>query len=266
MADSSATVAVRLEEVQKTYRTGEVDVHAVRGVSMEIARGEFVALMGSSGSGKSTLMNIIGCLDRPTSGHYFLDGEDVSSLSRDQLADVRNRKLGFVFQSFNLLARTSALENVELPLLYSAERLSNAQLRARAERVLEAVGLQGRGEHHPSQLSGGQQQRVAVARALINDPEVLLADEPTGNLDSRTSVEVMDIFQSLNDKGITIIMVTHEADIAAYAQRNVVMRDGRILSDRAVTRRAIAVTELEKLTALPEDPGIPAAAGHSPQT
>ena len=211
-------------------------------------------------------MNIIGCLDRPTSGHYFLDGEDVSSLSRDQLADVRNRKLGFVFQSFNLLARTSALENVELPLLYSAERLSNAQLRARAERVLEAVGLQGRGEHHPSQLSGGQQQRVAVARALINDPEVLLADEPTGNLDSRTSVEVMDIFQCLNDKGITIIMVTHEADIAAYARRNVVMRDGRILSDRAVAHRAIAVTELEKLTALPEDPGIPEVAGQLPQT
>ena len=266
MADSSATVAVRLEDVVKTYRTGEIDVRAVRGVSLEIARGEFVALMGSSGSGKSTLMNILGCLDRPTTGRYFLDGEDVSSLSRDQLADVRNRKLGFVFQNFNLLARTSALENVELPLLYNAERLSNAQLRDKAERVLEAVGLQGRGEHHPSQLSGGQQQRVAVARALINDPEVLLADEPTGNLDSRTSVEVMDIFQSLNDKGITIIMVTHEADIAAYARRNVVMRDGRILSDRAVARRAIAVTELEKLTALPEDPGIPEVAGHSPQT
>src|ERR1700694_574436 len=256
MDDSSAIVAVRLEDIEKTYRTGEVDVHAVRGVSLEIARGEFVALMGSSGSGKSTLMNILGCLDRPTSGRYFLNGEDVSSLSRDELADVRNRKLGFVFQNFNLLARTSALENVELPLLYAAERLSNAQLRDRAEHVLEAVGLQGRGEHHPSQLSGGQQQRVAVARALINDPEVLLADEPTGNLDSRTSVEVMDIFQSLNDKGITIIMVTHEADIAAYARRNVVMRDGRILSDRVVARRATAAAELEKLTALPEDPGL----------
>jgi putative ABC transport system ATP-binding protein len=266
MADPSTTVAVRLEDVQKTYRTGEVDVHAVRGVSMEIARGEFVALMGSSGSGKSTLMNIVGCLDRPTAGRYFLDGEDVSSLSRDQLADVRNRKLGFVFQNFNLLARTSALENVELPLLYSAERLSNAQLRDRAERVLEAVGLQGRGEHHPSQLSGGQQQRVAVARALINDPEVLLADEPTGNLDSRTSVEVMDIFQGLNDKGITIIMVTHEADIAAYARRNVVMRDGRILSDRAVAHRATAATELEKLSALPEDPGLAQVAEHAPRT
>ena len=254
MPDSSASFAVRLENVEKTYRTGEVDVHAVRGVSLEIARGEFVALMGASGSGKSTLMNILGCLDRSTIGRYFLDGEDVSSLSRDQLADVRNRKLGFVFQSFNLLARTSALENVELPLLYSADRLSNAQLRARAERVLEAVGLQGRGDHHPSQLSGGQQQRVAIARALINDPELLLADEPTGNLDSRTSVEVMEIFQSLNEKGITIIMVTHEADIAAYARRNVIMRDGRILSDRSVTRRTIAALELTKLRAEPEDP------------
>src|ERR1700681_3499798 len=245
MAGSAAVV--RLEDVHKTYRTGEVDVPAVRGVSLEIARGEFVALMGSSGSGKSTLMNIVGCLDRPTSGHYFLDGEDVSSLSRDQLADVRNRKLGFVFQNFNLLARTSALENVELPLLYSAERLSNAQLRSKAERVLEAVGLQGRGEHHPSQLSGGQQQRVAVARALINDPEVLLADEPTGNLDSRTSVEVMGIFQDLNERGITIIMVTHESDIASYARRNVVMRDGLILNDHSVSQRFDAAAELEKL-------------------
>jgi putative ABC transport system ATP-binding protein len=259
MADSSATVAVRLEDVQKTYHTGEVDVHAVRGVSLEIGRGEFVALMGSSGSGKSTLMNILGCLDRPTSGRYFLDGEDVSSLDRDQLADVRNRKLGFVFQNFNLLARTSALENVELPLLYGTARLSNAQLREKAERVLEAVGLQGRGDHHPSQLSGGQQQRVAVARALINDPEVLLADEPTGNLDSRTSVEVMGIFQGLNDKGITIIMVTHEPDIASYARRNVVMRDGRIVSDRAVARRLDAAVELEKLKELPPEMMVPVA-------
>jgi putative ABC transport system ATP-binding protein len=253
MADSSTPVAVRLEDVQKTYRTGEVDVHAVRGVSMEIKRGEFVALMGSSGSGKSTLMNILGCLDRPTSGHYFLDGADVSSLSRDQLADVRNSKLGFVFQNFNLLARTSALENVELPLLYGVERLSSAQLRGKAERVLEAVGLQGRGDHHPSQLSGGQQQRVAVARALINDPEVLLADEPTGNLDSRTSVELMAIFQDLNEKGITIIMVTHEPDIASYARRNVVMRDGRIVSDRAVTQRLNAALELQKIQELPAE-------------
>jgi len=253
MADSSACVAIRLEEVEKTYRTGEVDVHAVRGVSLEIARGEFVALMGSSGSGKSTLMNILGCLDRPTSGRYFLDGEDVSSLSRDELADIRNRKLGFVFQNFNLLARTSALENVELPLLYGVERLSNAQLHDKAERVLEAVGLQGRGDHHPSQLSGGQQQRVAIARALINDPEVLLADEPTGNLDSRTSVEVMGIFQDLNEKGMTVIMVTHELDISCYARRNVVMRDGRIVSDRAVTRRLDAALELEKLNELPQE-------------
>ena len=259
MSDSSAPVAVRLEDVQKTYRTGEVDVHAVRGVSLEIARGEFVALMGSSGSGKSTLMNILGCLDRPTSGRYFLDGEDVSSLSRDQLADVRNSKLGFVFQNFNLLARTSALENVELPLLYGVEQLSNAQLRDKAERVLEAVGLQGRGDHHPSQLSGGQQQRVAVARALINDPEVLLADEPTGNLDSRTSVELMAIFQDLNEKGITIIMVTHEPDIASYARRNVVMRDGRIVSDRAVARRLNAALELEKIHEPPTEAEEPAA-------
>jgi putative ABC transport system ATP-binding protein len=259
MADPSVAASVRLEDVQKTYRTGEVDVHAVRGISLEIGRGEFVALMGSSGSGKSTLMNILGCLDRPTAGHYFLDGEDVSSLSRDQLADVRNRKLGFVFQNFNLLARTSALENVELPLLYGPARLSGAQLRDKAERVLEAVGLQGRGDHHPSQLSGGQQQRVAVARALINDPEVLLADEPTGNLDSRTSIEVMGIFQGLNDKGITIIMVTHEPDIASYARRNVVMRDGRIVSDRAVARRLDAAVELEKLNGLPPEMMVPVA-------
>ena len=223
-------------------------MHAVRGVSIEIGQGEFVALMGSSGSGKSTLMNIIGCLDRPTSGRYFLDGEDVSSLSRDDLADVRNRKLGFVFQNFNLLARTSALENVELPLLYSAEDLTNAQLREKAERVLAAVGLEGRGDHTPSQLSGGQQQRVAIARALINDPEVLLADEPTGNLDSRTSVEVMGIFQALNDKGITIIMVTHEADIASYARRNVVMKDGLVRNDILVQNRLNAVAELERIS------------------
>jgi len=248
MNDSSNT-AVRLDDVRKTYQTGEVEVQAVRGVSIEIGQGEFVALMGSSGSGKSTLMNIIGCLDRPTSGRYFLDGEDVSSLSRDDLAGVRNRKLGFVFQNFNLLARTSALENVELPLLYSAENLTNAQLREKAERVLAAVGLEGRGDHTPSQLSGGQQQRVAIARALINDPEVLLADEPTGNLDSRTSVEVMGIFQSLNDKGITIIMVTHEADIASYARRNIVMKDGLVRNDIMVQNRLNAVTELKRISA-----------------
>jgi putative ABC transport system ATP-binding protein len=249
MSSPSNGTAVRLEDVRKTYQTGEVEVQAVRGVSIEIGPGEFVALMGSSGSGKSTLMNILGCLDRPTSGRYFLDGEDVSSLSRDDLADVRNRKLGFVFQNFNLLARTSALENVELPLLYSEVALTGAQLREKAEQVLAAVGLQGRGDHTPSQLSGGQQQRVAIARALINDPEVLLADEPTGNLDSRTSVEVMEIFQSLNEKGITIIMVTHEPDIAAYARRNIVMKDGLVRSDHLVSSRLNAANELERISA-----------------
>lgn len=250
----SASPVVLLDHVQKIYRTGEVDVHAVRGVSLEIRRAEFVALMGSSGSGKSTLMNMLGCLDRPTAGRYLLDGTDVSSLSRDALADIRNRKLGFVFQNFNLLSRTSALENVELPLLYGPTRLTNAELRERAERALAAVGLPGRGDHRPSQLSGGQQQRVAIARALVNQPEVLLADEPTGNLDSRTSVEVMDIFQKLNNDGITIVMVTHEADIAAYTRRNIVMRDGRILSDRPVTNRLTAEHELRKLDDAPPEP------------
>ncbi len=239
---------VKLIDVHKTYHTGDVDVHAVRGVSLEIQRGEFVALMGASGSGKSTLMNIVGCLDRPTSGRYVLDDADVSVLDRDQLADIRNHKLGFVFQSFNLLPRTSARENVELPLLYGAHRLTNAQLREKADAVLASVGLAGREDHHPSQLSGGQQQRVAIARALVNDPEVVLADEPTGNLDSRTSIEIMGIFQQLNDRGITIIMVTHEQDIAAYARRNVVMRDGLILKDFNVTQRLDAAAEMEKVT------------------
>jgi len=239
---------VKLIDVHKTYHTGDVDVHAVRGVSLEIQRGEFVALMGASGSGKSTLMNIVGCLDRPTSGRYVLDDTDVSVLDRDQLADIRNHKLGFVFQSFNLLPRTSARENVELPLLYGAHRLTNAQLREKADAVLASVGLAGREDHHPSQLSGGQQQRVAIARALVNDPEVVLADEPTGNLDSRTSIEIMGIFQQLNEHGITIIMVTHEQDIAAYARRNVVMRDGLILKDFNVTQRLDAAAEMEKVT------------------
>jgi len=238
---------VKLIDVHKTYHTGDIDVHAVRGVSLEIQRGEFVALMGASGSGKSTLMNIVGCLDRPTSGRYVLDDADVSVLDRDQLADIRNHKLGFVFQSFNLLPRTSARENVELPLLYGTHRLTHAQLREKADSVLASVGLAGREDHHPSQLSGGQQQRVAIARALVNDPEVVLADEPTGNLDSRTSVEIMGIFQQLNERGITIIMVTHEQDIAAYARRNVVMRDGLILNDFKVTQRFDAVTELGKI-------------------
>ena len=238
---------VKLTDVHKTYRTGDVEVYAVRGVSLEIQSGEFVALMGASGSGKSTLMNILGCLDRPTSGRYLLDDADVSVLDRDQLADIRNHKLGFVFQSFNLLPRTSARENVELPLLYGVHRLTKAQLREKAHSVLASVGLAGREDHHPSQLSGGQQQRVAIARALVNDPEVVLADEPTGNLDSRTSVEIMGIFQQLNQRGITIIMVTHEQDIAAYARRNVVMRDGLILKDFDVTKRLDAATELEKI-------------------
>src|SRR5690348_17745040 len=238
---------VKLVGVHKTYHTGDVDVHAVRGVSLEIQRGEFVALMGASGSGKSTLMNILGCLDRPTSGSYILDDADVSVLDRDQLADIRNHKLGFVFQSFNLLPRTSARENVELPLLYGSRSLTNAQLREKADAVLASVGLAGREDHHPSQLSGGQQQRVAIARALVNDPEVVLADEPTGNLDSRTSVEIMGIFQQLNDRGITIIMVTHEADIASFAKRNVVMRDGVIQKDFQVLDRLNAATELEKI-------------------
>jgi len=238
---------VQLFEVHKRYRTGEMEVHAVRGVSLQIQRGEFVALMGSSGSGKSTVMNMLGCLDRPSSGQYLLDGTDVSGLDRDARADIRNHKLGFVFQSFNLLPRTSARENVELPLLYGRHQLSHAELREKADHVLAAVGLQGREAHHPSQLSGGQQQRVAIARALINDPEVLLADEPTGNLDSRTSVEIMDIFQKLNERGITIVMVTHEADIAAYARRNIVMRDGQVRSDRPVVQRLNATDELAKL-------------------
>jgi putative ABC transport system ATP-binding protein len=241
---------VKLADVHKTYRTGEMQVHAVRGVSLEIKRGEFVALMGASGSGKSTLMNILGCLDRPSSGSYILDDADVSRLDRDRLADIRNRKIGFVFQNFNLLPRTSARENVELPLIYSAQRLSNAQLREKADRVLASVGLAGREDHPPSQLSGGQQQRVAIARALINDPEVVLADEPTGNLDSRTSVEIIGIFQQLNERGITIIMVTHEQDIATYARRNVLMRDGIIVDDRAVSQRLDA-TQLQPSISAP---------------
>src|SRR5213595_354508 len=228
---------VGLVDVGKTYRTGEMEVLAVRGVSLEIKCGEFVALMGASGSGKSTLMNILGCLDRPTTGHYVLDGADVSGLDRDQLADIRNRKIGFVFQNFNLLPRTSAQENVELPLVYSAQRLTNAELRERADRVLASVGLAGREDHHPSQLSGGQQQRVAIARALINEPQILLADEPTGNLDSKTSVEIMGVFQKLNEQGITIVMVTHELDIAQYCKRNLIMRDGRLVSDVQVSPR-----------------------------
>jgi putative ABC transport system ATP-binding protein len=241
------SAVIKLTDIHKTYHTGEVDVYAVRGVSAEIHKGEFVAVMGASGSGKSTLMNIIGCLDRPTTGHYFLDDTDVSQLERDALADIRNRKLGFVFQGFNLLSRTSALENVELPMLYTHNHLNRSIQRDRAVHALEIVGLADRAGHMPNQLSGGQQQRVAIARALVNEPAVLLADEPTGNLDSRTSIEVMGVFQKLNDAGITIIMVTHELDIAAYTRRNVVMRDGQVISDKPVARRLFAPEELGKL-------------------
>jgi putative ABC transport system ATP-binding protein len=241
------TSVIKLEDVHKTYHTGEVDVHAVCGVSLEIARGEFVAIMGASGSGKSTLMNIIGCLDRPTEGSYFLDGVNVSHLDRDELAAIRNKKLGFVFQGFNLLSRTSALENVELPMLYTHDHLTAAAQRERAIHALQIVGLADRADHHPNQLSGGQQQRVAIARGLVNSPAVLLADEPTGNLDTRTSVEVMGVFQKLNETGITIVMVTHELDIAAYTKRNVIMRDGLVVNDARVERRLFAEAELRRL-------------------
>jgi putative ABC transport system ATP-binding protein len=239
---------IQLEEIHKVYRTGEVDVHAVRGVSLGIEKGEFVAFMGASGSGKSTIMNILGCLDRPSKGRYLLDGKDVSGLSRDELADIRNQKLGFVFQSFNLLSRTSALENVELPLFYAKKIFGAHEAKEMAGSALKLVGLEGRADHHPSQLSGGQQQRVAIARALINRPEVLFADEATGNLDSKTSIEIMEVFQKLNEQGITIVIVTHELDIAMYAKRNIVMRDGLVLSDEPVRLRLHAVEEMRKLT------------------
>jgi putative ABC transport system ATP-binding protein len=236
-----------LDAVHKTYHSGEVDVHAVRGVSLTIAKGEFVAVMGASGSGKSTLMNIIGCLDRPTKGRYVLDGIAVSELNRKELSVLRNHKLGFVFQSFNLLARTSALENVELPLFYSNKFLSLRQQKENALKALEKVGLTDRASHHPSQLSGGQQQRVALARALVNEPEVMLADEPTGNLDSRTGIEIMGVFQALNKAGITIVMVTHELDIASFCKRIIIMRDGEILSDEPNSNRHLATDALALL-------------------
>ncbi len=237
MSTEEATVApanehplIELSDIQKVYASGDVSVHALRGVTLGIARGEFVAVMGSSGSGKSTLMNILGCLDRPTSGIYKLDGAEVSRLTKAELAEVRNKTLGFVFQNFNLLARTSAQENVELPLVYAG--VSGKERRRRAIAALTRVGLQERMDHTPNQLSGGQQQRVAIARAIVSQPKVILADEPTGNLDSRTSVEVMSIFQELGRAGITVVLVTHEPDIAEYASRVIVVKDGYIQSDK----------------------------------
>jgi putative ABC transport system ATP-binding protein len=237
---------IRLENVHKIYDLGEIQVQALRGVSLEVREGEFVAVMGPSGSGKSTVMNILGCLDRPTRGHYYLDGVDVSGMSKTELARIRNRKLGFVFQQFNLLSRTSALENVELPTVYAG--VSPEERTRRAMESLTIVGLADRAGHHPSQLSGGQQQRVAIARALVNRPSILLADEPTGNLDSRTSVEIMHILQTLNDEqGLTIVMVTHEHDIAQYAKRNLEFRDGKLRRDIAVRERLVARDVLQTL-------------------
>jgi putative ABC transport system ATP-binding protein len=238
---------VKIEDLHKIYDSGEIPVHAVRGVTLDIQRNEFVALMGASGSGKSTLMNMLGCLDRPTRGRYLLDGVDVSGLDKNELADIRNLKLGFVFQGFNLLARTTALENVELPCLYGKNRFSSRKMRDRALHCLDIVGLSNRADHMPNQLSGGQQQRVAIARALVNEPQLLLADEPTGNLDSRTSIEVMGVFQKLNDQGITIVMVTHELDVARYCKRYLILRDGVVVRDEPTQDRNFAEAELAKL-------------------
>ena len=243
---AEARPVIQLDHIHKTYTMGDVDVLALRGVSLTIREGEFVAIMGASGSGKSTMMNIIGCLDRPTRGTYILDGQDVSELSKDERADIRCQKIGFIFQGFNLLSRTSALENVELPMLYAG--VPTAQRDERAMEALAAVGLAGREQNHPNQLSGGQQQRVAVARSLVNNPALILADEPTGNLDSRTSIEVMEIFQKLNrERGITLVLVTHEPDIAQYAQRVVVFKDGRIKKDYQIEEQRDAAEELRKL-------------------
>ena len=239
---------IRVEDVHKYYDLGETRVHALRGVSVEIKRGEFVAIMGASGSGKSTFMNLLGCLDRPTSGRYLLEGIDVSKHDKKALALIRNQKLGFVFQGFNLLARTTALENTELPTLYT--KIHKSERSKRASEALAMVGLADRAEHFPSQMSGGQQQRVAIARALVNRPSILLADEPTGNLDTHTSVEIMDIFQKLNDQGLTIAMVTHEQDVAHFAKRMLIFRDGKIRRDELVADRPLASDVLKTLPTL----------------
>ncbi|MGD0871381.1 MAG: ABC transporter ATP-binding protein [Bryobacteraceae bacterium] len=239
---------IEIKDLVKDYMLGQVPVHVLKGISFEIERGDFVSIMGPSGSGKSTLMNILGCLDKPTSGSYELDGISVAKLNRDQLAEIRNKKIGFVFQQFNLLARTSAAENVELPLMYT--EASARERRERAMTALFAVGLAGRQDHQPSQLSGGQQQRVAIARSLVNDPKIILADEPTGALDSRTSIEIMAIFQRLNRQdGITMIMVTHDPDIAGYSNRNIRFKDGRLQGDERVAQPREALKELELLPA-----------------
>ena len=243
---------IRLAGVHKYYHLGDFQVHALRGITLEVHAGEFVAVMGASGSGKSTLMNIIGCLDKPSRGSYQLDGVDVSQLEKSELARVRNRKLGFVFQQFNLLSRTSALENVELPTVYAG--ITPQERESRAKEALERVGLADRAHHYPSQLSGGQQQRVAIARALVNRPAILLADEPTGNLDSRTSVEIMDIFQQLNtDEGLTVVIVTHEHDIAQYAKRALEFRDGKLRRDAVIKDRLIASEVLPTLPKLEDE-------------
>jgi putative ABC transport system ATP-binding protein len=239
---------ILVEEIHKYYELGETRVHALRGASVAIARGEFVSVMGASGSGKSTFMNILGCLDKPSSGRYLLEGVEVSSLTKKELATIRNRKIGFVFQGFNLLSRTTALENVELPTLYA--RISKAEGEKRSRESLSLVGLGDRIAHFPSQLSGGQQQRVAIARALVNRPSILLADEPTGNLDSRTSVEIMDIFQKLNDEGLTIVLVTHEPDIAQFAKRSILFRDGKIRRDERIQNRPVASEVIKNLPKL----------------
>ena len=245
---TASNAVIRVEELHKYYEMGETRVHALRGVSMEIERGEFVAIMGASGSGKSTFMNILGCLDRPSEGRYLLEGVDVSQYDKRTLAGIRNQKIGFVFQGFNLLARTTALENTELPTLYT--KIDNNERHKRAREALEMVGLADRAGHFPSQMSGGQQQRVAIARALVNRPAILLADEPTGNLDSRTSVEIIEIFQQLNEAGLTVAMVTHEHDIAQFARRVLVFRDGKIRRDEAVANRPRAAEVLKTLPTL----------------